>query len=64
MQADGQDQFTKRDLCRKVRKLNAESIETALTVLEECGYIRRDKISTGGRPTDFIELNPVVKRKK
>lgn len=59
---DGRQQLSKRDLFQlcdgKIR--NVEGMGPGLKVLVDRGYIRIDKVSTGGRPTEMIFINPEV----
>ena len=58
----GQEEINKRDLhqrCRgKFRK--AEDMEPALQMLSDMNYIRILDVSTGGRPTHKITVNPTA----
>ncbi len=57
----GRDELSKRDafrLCQgKFRKL--EAMEPTLQTLAEMGYVRELEVSTGGRPTTKIMVNPL-----
>ncbi len=57
---------TKRNLFRQCdgRMRSVEEMEPGLRVLLDRGYIRMDKIKTGGRPTDKIIFNPEAKGQK
>lgn len=61
---DGRQQLSKRDLFQlcdgKIR--NVEGMGPGLKVLVDRGYIRIDKVSTGGRPTEMIFINPEVQK--
>jgi hypothetical protein len=54
---------TTRELCRKNwSKLGTPTqVETALTILEEHGYLKVVAKPTGGRSSSTIELNPTLK---
>lgn len=54
---------TKRELFRQCdgRMRSMEEMEPGLKVLVDRGYIRIDKIKTGGRPTEKIIFNPEAK---
>lgn len=56
----GKTELSKRDLYRLCHGhfATAESMEPALTVLEEHSYIRIVEIKTGGRPTKKLVRNP------
>lgn len=57
---------TKRELFRKCdgHMRSIEEMEPGLKILVDRGYIRIDKVSTGGRPTEKIIFNPEAKRQK
>jgi hypothetical protein len=38
--------------------LDKNSTESALTTLEQCGWLEVERITTGGRPAQHIRLNP------
>ena len=61
--AGGWQQLSKRDLFRQCdgRIRTVEDMEPGLKVLVDRGYIYIDRISTGGRPTEKIILNPEAK---
>ena len=61
--AGGWQQLSKRDLFRQCdgRIRTVEDMEPGLKVLVDRGYIYIDRISTGGRPTEKIILNPGAK---
>lgn len=61
--AGGRQQLSKRDLFRQCdgRIRTVEDMEPGLKVLVDRGYIYIDRISTGGRPTEKIILNPGAK---
>ena len=63
MEAAGLFNTTKRELFRQCdgRMHSMEEMEPGLNVLVERGYIRIDKIKTGGRPTEKIIFNPEAK---
>lgn len=58
----GQTEISKRDLyqlCKdKKRFEQAENMEPILNLLIDHGYIRIEKVKTGGRPTEKVILNP------
>lgn len=57
---------TKRELFRQCdgRMHSMEEMEPGLKVLIDRGYIRIDKVNTGGRPTEKIIFNPEAKGQK
>lgn len=61
--ASGLYDTTKRELFRQCdgRMHSMEEMEPGLKVLVDRGYIRIDKIKTGGRPTERIVFNPEAK---
>lgn len=61
--ASGLYDTTKRELFRQCdgRMHSMEEMEPGLKVLVDRGYIRIDKIKTGGRPTEKIIFNPEAK---
>ncbi len=63
MKATGLFDTTKRELFRQCdgRMHSMEEMEPGLKVLIDRGYIRIDKIKTGGRPTEKIIFNPEAK---
>lgn len=63
MQATGLFDTTKRELFRQCdwRMHSMEEMEPGLKVLVDRGYIRIDKVKTGGRPTEKIIFNPEAK---
>ena len=57
MEADGRMELSKRDLLRLCQRFhNADDMEPGLAELIKRGYIRIDKVSTGGRPTEMVFL--------
>jgi len=57
---------TKRDLFQQCngRLHGMEEMESGLKILIDRGYIRVDKVKTGGRPTEKIIFNPEAKVQK
>lgn len=57
---------TKRELFRQCdgRMHSMEEMEPGLKTLVDRGYIRIDKVNTGGRPSEKIIFNPEAKRQK
>jgi len=57
---------TKRELFRQCdgRMRSMEEMEPGLKILVDRGYIRIDKVSTGGRPSEKIIFNPEAKGQK
>jgi len=55
-------EFNKRELMIKVRGRlqSSETLDAALKVLEECGYICIEEIPTAGRPLTKILVNPAI----
>ena len=66
IQRSGQDEMSKRDLYRlcKGRFKRAEDMSPALRTLISMGYIKEVEVSTGGRPTKKILVNPWDKKAK
>ena len=62
----GQTEITKRDLFRLCdgRFPNIELMEAGLKLLVDHGYLRTEKVKTGGRPTEIVILNPEYERQK
>lgn len=61
LQAKGTQAISERNLqklCKRFHKM--EELYTPLTMLEERGYIRRERVQTGGRPTERILVNPAA----
>jgi hypothetical protein len=60
--------ISKRDLFQLCRNKSwcrtVDSMEAPLAILEDYGYLRRENQSTGGRPTQIIELSPRAKLSK
>lgn len=63
IRAAGLYDTTKRELFRQCdgKMRTVEEMEPGLKVLADRGYIRVDKVSTGGRPTEKIIFNPEAK---
>ena len=61
IQAHGGQEISKRDLYRlcKGHFRKAEDMEPALSTLSDMGYVREVNVSTGGRPTTKILVNPL-----
>jgi hypothetical protein len=59
----GHDRLTVRAIARAKRNLTKEDLQAGLTLLEERGYIRRTRSTSGrpGRPSEWIEANPFFK---
>ena len=60
LEADGRTEISKRDLyqlCNGKFK-DVDSMDPGLNVLTGRGYVRIDKVKTGGRPTEKIYINP------
>jgi hypothetical protein len=62
----GKDEITKRDLFTACQSKfgKVENMEPAGKMLSDMGYIREHVISTGGRPSKCILLNPYAKGAK
>lgn len=64
MESTGAEQFSKRDLyqlCRRKTGFETADSEAFVKGLEELrkrGYIKKERIATGGRPTESVILNP------
>jgi len=58
----GQQQIAKQKMWQGVKsKFRAtERLDEILQYMEERGYIRIEKVSTGGRPADYIKVNPAL----
>ena len=58
----GQRQVAKQKMWQgvKSRFRAMEKLDEILTFLEEHGYIRIEKVATGGRPADYIKVNPAL----
>ncbi len=58
----GQTEISKKelfDLCRKREGMErVEHMEPGLALLVDHGYLRTEKVKTGGRPTEKVVLNP------
>jgi len=57
-----QAEISKRDLHRAChgRYKKVDDMDCALKTLIEMNYIRVEKISTGGRPSDVVKVNPAI----
>jgi len=66
IESTGQNELTKNDVLRLThgRFHKAEEVEPALHTLEDMAYIRREQRKTGGRPGEFIVVNPFSKGSK
>jgi len=58
----GQRQVAKQKMWQgtKSKFRTMERLNEILNFLEERGYLRVEKNSTGGRPADYIKVNPAV----
>ena len=58
----GQTEITKRDLYQLCKNKEGfeqvERMDPALKLLADHGYLRTEKVKTGGRPTEKVVLNP------
>ena len=64
LEADGRTEISKRDLyqlCNGKFK-DVDSMEPGLNVLTGRGYVRIDRVKTGGRPTEKIYINPKLQK--
>ena len=64
LEADGRTEISKRDLyqlCNGKFK-DVDSMDPGLNVLTGRGYVRIDKVKTGGRPTEKIYINPKLQK--
>lgn len=61
LEAEGEPELSKRELRRICRKFKrADEMTPALKMLEERDYIRMERTSTGGRPSETIRVNPFL----
>lgn len=60
LEANGKSEISKRDLYRLChgKFSNVDEMIEGLTLLELRGYLKTERITTGGRPTETIVLNP------
>ena len=58
----GQRQVMKQKMWQgiKTRFKDAQRLDEILKLLEERGYLRIEKVATGGRPAECIKINPLV----
>lgn len=57
---DLEGRFTVRDLKRKkwAGLTDAETVEEGVALLEKLGWLRRERVETGGRPSEWCEAHP------
>jgi hypothetical protein len=58
----GKAQVTKRKMWQSIRKKfgTVEYLDEILKFLQERSYIKVEKVSTGGRPSEVIRINPLL----
>lgn len=57
--ADGRTELSKRELLRLCQRFRStEDMDAGLAELVQRGYLRTERIKTGGRSTEQIILNP------
>lgn len=62
IQRHGQRQIAKQKMWQgvKSRFRVAERLDEILQFLEEHGYVRIERVPTGGRPAEYIKVNPAI----